>query len=96
MFHQIIFILPKVSLPYNPGEILKYIVPKTLWPSFLFVTSHYIYFIRPSVFILSHDEVEGNIGICQGQQDLDNDPEGAGSPALLTLKSTKDNNTAYH
>ena len=91
--------LQKSILTWFAGDIWEYKVLKKLWPSFLFyscdVTFFYIFY-QTFNCILSHDEVEGNIGICQGQQDLDNDPEGAGSPAVLTLKSTKHNNTAYH
>ena len=87
---------PKMILTWRSGEIGNIFVLKTLWPFFFFsdVTLNILY--QTFNCFLSHDEVEGNIGICQGQQDLDNDPEGAGSPAVLTLKDTKHNNTAYH
>ena len=89
--------LQKSILTWFAGDIWEYKVLKTLWPSFLFLWRHFFYiFYQTFNCILSHDEVEGNIGICQGQQDLDNDPEGAGSPAVLTLMYTKHNNTAYH
>ena len=86
----------KMIITWRSGEIGKMSSWKRCGLLFFFsdVTLNILY--QTFNCFLSHDEVEGNIGICQGHQDLDNDPEGAGSPAVLTLKYTKHNNTAYH